>query len=337
MQCLRKLLLIRIVIILALFSQVFPLRATASPSGGMEHWTLPSATRPNSLNLTLTIALDLNNTRDETAVTIAGRVAYSNGTGVTSDVSVEIRNPYGSTVGLRLAPTDPTGNFHTQFIILHESPAGTYSVFVTACRGTICAKQSTSFILSPLDFLINVAPKSVTVQQGETATFNVTLSPVSGFNSTIEMSMLNLPNGTNYSFSQSLMLPHGSTQLNIVTSPTTPVGAFTTLIVARGGGKEHSVPITLTVRPASLFNERLALVGLVAFVLGAIALTLWRRRRASSTELRIEEDKDSLAVVRALARLEELKAVGKVSAEEYERLRKEYDNRLEKLRKRKTR
>ena len=62
---------------------------------------------------------------------------------------------------------------------------------------------------------------------------------------------------------------------------------------------------------------------------------LWRRRRDDARRLPLVEDKDSLAVVRALARLEELKAVGKLSEGEYEKLRKEYDRRLVKSRKKK--
>jgi hypothetical protein len=42
--------------------------------------------------------------------------------------------------------------------------------------------------------------------------------------------------------------------------------------------------------------------------------------------------KDALGVVRALAKLEELKALGKLEPAEYERLKKDYDRRLEKLR-----
>jgi len=332
MRCLRSINLIRIVIILTLFSQMFLFRASGSPSAGITPWTTLTSAHSESLNLTLSLAVDLNSTKEGTEVTATGLVAYLNGTGVASEVSIELSNPYGSTVGLRLAPTNPTGSFHAQFIIPSESPAGTYSVFVTACRGGICAAQSTSFILSPLDFVINVAPKSVSIQEGETATFNVTLLPVAGFNSTVEMSVLNLPNGTSFTFSQSSIPPHGSTQLNIVTSPATPVGVFTALIIARGGGKEHSVAVILSIRPASSLNEWIALTVFAAFILAAIGLALWRRRRGSSAGLRLEEDQDALAVVRALARLEELKAVGKVTAEEYEKLRKEYDRRLERLR-----
>jgi hypothetical protein len=325
------------VILLGLFSNLLPACwVPVAAHRGIEAQTSPRPTVSEHFNLTLSIVVDLNAIPQGTEITVSGRAAYSNGTGVISDVSIELRNPYGSTVGLRLAPTDPAGAFRDTFIIPYDSPAGAYSIDVTACRGTVCIARSTSVILSPSDFLINVVPKNATLEQGGTATFNITLLPVSRFNSTVTLTLLGAPNGTSYSFSQSSMLPRSSTELSIVTSATTPVGTFTVLIVATGGGKEHSETITLTITPASASNERVILVALALVIIAVLGLTFWRRRRVSE-EFRLEEDKDSLAVVRALARLEELKAKGKVSNEEYDKLRKEYDHRLEKLRKQKPR
>jgi hypothetical protein len=331
------------VILLGLFSNL--LLPSLIPVGAHHGVQAPTSPRQTSLsgvmsehiNLTLSIAVDLNAIPQGTEITVSGRVAFSNGTGVISEVSIEVRNPYGSTVGLRLASTDSTGSFRDTFILPDDSPAGTYSIDATACRGAVCITRNTSFTFSPYDFLINVAPKNATVQQGGLTTFNITLRPVSRFNSTVTIALVDAPNGTSYSFSQSSILPRSSTELTIVTSATTPVGIFTALIVAKGGGKEHSQTITLTIRPASASSEWVVLVAFALVVLGVVlGFLLWRRSRATG-QLRLEEDKNSLAVVRALARLEELKATGKVSNEEYEKLRKEYDHRLEKLRKREPR
>jgi len=337
MQCLHsKFAVFGAVILLGLFSNLHLAIVPVAAHRGIEAQTSPRATVSEHFNLTITIAVDLNAVPQGTEIKVSGRVAFSNGTGVISDVSIELRNPYESTVGLRLAPTDTTGTFQDTFIIPYDSPAGAYSIDVTACRGTVCISRSTSVSSSPSDFLIHVAPSNATLEQGETATFNITLLPVSRFNSTVTVTLLDAPNGTSYSFSQNSMLPRSSTQLSIVTSTTTPVGTFTALIVAQGGGKEHSETITITVRPASVPNEQVILVALALVIIAVLGLTFWRRRRASE-EFRLEEDKDSLAVVRALARLEEMKATGKVSSEEYEKLRKEYDHKLEKLRKQKPR
>lgn len=338
MQCLHsKLAVFGAVILLGLFSNLLlACWVPVAAHRGIEAPTSPRPTASEHFNLTLSIAVDLNTVPQGTEITVSGKVAYSNGTGVISDVAIEVRNPYGSTVGLRLAPTDPTGTFRDTFIIPYDSGVGAYSIDVTACRGTVCIARSTSVILSPSDFFIDVAPRNATLEQGGTATFNITLLPISRFNSTVTLTLLDAPNGTSYSFSQSSMLPRSSTQLSIVTSPTTPVGTFTALIVAKGGGKEHSETITLTIRPASASNEQVILVALALAIIAVLGLTFWRRRHVSG-EFRLEEDKNSLAVVRALARLEELKATGKVSNEEYEKLRKEYDHRLEKLKKQKPR
>jgi len=337
MQCLHsKLAVFRAVILLGLFSNLLiACWVPVAAERGIEAPTLrPMASE--QFNLTLSIGVDINSILQGTEIAVTGRVAYSNGTGVVSGVSIEVRNPYGSTVGLRLAPTDLTGKFSATFIIPSDSPAGAYSIDVTACRGSVCIARSTSFTLSPSDFAINVAPENATLQQGGTAAFNITVIPFSKFNSTVTVTLLDAPNGTSYSFSESSMLPRSSTQLSIVTSATTPVGTFTVVIVAEGGGKEHSKTITLTIRPAPASNEWVVLLAFALVICAVLGFTFWRRRRASG-EFRLEEDKDSLAVVRALARLEELKATGKVSNEEYEKLRKEYDHRLEKLRKQKPR
>jgi hypothetical protein len=334
MQCLHsKLALFGAVILLALFSNLLlPCWVPVAADRRIEAQTSPGPTASEQFNLTLSIAVDINAIPQGTEIAVTGRVAFSNGTGIISEVSIEVRNPYGSTVGLRLAPTDLTGTFSDTFIIPSDSPAGAYSIDVTGCRGTVCIARSTSFALSPSDFSIDVAPENATLQQGGTAIFKITLLPFSKFNSTVTVTLLDAPNGTSYSFSQTSMLPRSSTQLSIATSATAPVGTFTAVIVAEGGGREHSETITLTIRPASASNEWIVLVVFVLVICAVLGLTFWRRRHASE-EFRLEEDKDSLAVVRALARLEELKATGKVSSEEYEKLRKEYDHRLEKFRK----
>jgi uncharacterized membrane protein len=218
-------------------------------------------------------------------------------------------------------------------VIPYGSPCGEYPIDATASRGILSVSQHTSINLSCIsDYSLIVVPKATSVEQGGTLSFNVTVQPKPGFSSAIDLALQNLPNDTSYSFSENRVLPPSSVELTIVTSPSTPVGTFTVRVVATGGGIERDFPISISITPSSNWTGWLVSALALVLVAAGLMMFLRRRRKEPPIDLSLPDQRDALAVVRALTKLEELKASGKLAPGEYERLRKEYDRRLEKLR-----
>src|SRR5258708_6995976 len=104
------------------------------------------------------------------------------------------------------------------------------------------------------DFSVSVSPSARTVTQGGSVTYAVTVQSLSGFNSSVSLSVLNLPGnqvlpGTGFS-PQTVTPPSNGTvgsTLTIVTNNQTPTGTFSMTVQGVGGGLTRTFPISITV------------------------------------------------------------------------------------------
>jgi len=290
--------------------------------------------------MNISLEVDLRAVPEGFNVTLSGNVKLSTGAGTFAEVSITIRNPLGTTICIRDTFTDSQGAFRSFCVITAPSPCGQYPIDVTASRGTLHVSQHASVAVGCADFSMSIAPGSGSVEQGGTVSFNVTITPSTGFNSPVYLTVQNPPDNTTVSFSPSeILLPTTSAKLDIATSPATPLGTFNVTLVATGGGIEHTEKISLSIRPAGNSTSQLTywLLAVLVLAVAALGVIVYVRRRSKepSLDFALAEGKDALAVVRALTKLEELRALGKLEPGEYERLKKEYDRRLETLKKNK--
>jgi hypothetical protein len=99
------------------------------------------------------------------------------------------------------------------------------------------------------DFSLSESASSVSIGQGSSGTVTVSSSVTSGFNSSVALSASALPSGTTASFSPaSIAAPgSGSSTMTITVGSFTAAGAYTVAITGSGGGKTHSINLTLNV------------------------------------------------------------------------------------------
>jgi hypothetical protein len=99
------------------------------------------------------------------------------------------------------------------------------------------------------DFSLSESASSVAIGQGSSGTVTVSSSVTSGFNSSVALSASGLPSGTTASFSPaSIAAPgSGSSTMTITVGSFTAAGAYTVAITGSGGGKTHSINLTLNV------------------------------------------------------------------------------------------
>ncbi len=96
------------------------------------------------------------------------------------------------------------------------------------------------------DFTLNVVPNQQEVDQGEWANYTITITPVSGFNETLTITVKGLPQEATYQLVQQTQW-----QYKLSVKVTDTYGTFTINITAEGGGKTHSRTVTLIVNPTS--------------------------------------------------------------------------------------
>ncbi|MFZ3342674.1 MAG: choice-of-anchor D domain-containing protein [Terriglobales bacterium] len=125
--------------------------------------------------------------------------------------------------------------------------SGDYSLSVVA-NGIASAPVTVSVVASP-DFSLTANPSSVSVAQGSTATSQITVVPVNGFNGTVNLSATGLPSGVTAGFSPN---PTSSTStLTFTASGSATKGTSTVTVSGTSGALTNTTTIQLTVAAGS--------------------------------------------------------------------------------------
>ena len=133
--------------------------------------------------------------------------------------------------------------------VASNTPAGTYPITVTGNGGGV--QKSTTVMLTVtapmLDFTISASPSTETVRRGSRATYTVTLTPVNGFNGTVNLSLTGCPGNSTCSFTPVSLTPPGNSTLTVATTSRTHQGTYTLTITGTSGTLRHSTNVSLTV------------------------------------------------------------------------------------------
>jgi len=138
------------------------------------------------------------------------------------------------------------------------TPNGTYYLVLSGSVGTVTHTTLFGLVVQTPDFTITASPSSRTIKQGETADYTVTLTSVSGFSSSVDLSVSGLPSGATSSFDPDPLTPtaSGAQSILTVTAPlTTPTGTSILTISGTGGGKTHAKNVTLIIQTGANFTS----------------------------------------------------------------------------------
>ncbi|TMI08325.1 hypothetical protein E6H34_05730 [Candidatus Bathyarchaeota archaeon] len=138
---------------------------------------------------------------------------------------------------------------------------------------------------------------SIVLTEGSSGSNSITVTLVSGQSKAVMLSCdSGLPAGASCSFNPASGSPTYSSQLTIITLPTTPLGDFTIVVGGTGGGQKHTTQFFLIVNsPGPVGGTRVPVdklslvapfVGLAALVLGSIGVVaVYLSRRNSNRNL----------------------------------------------------
>jgi hypothetical protein len=209
--------------------------------------------------------LDVNNNADfsgfvnppTNSVVPGQRAAYTinvtSMNGYTGSTSLSVSGlPPGATY--RLTPSMVMGGAGSSSLLITTSstltPLGTYTITITGQSGSDSKSTTIQLEVDPSqgDFSGSINPTSQSVTAGASASYAVTIFPVSGFTGNVTISVTGLPTGATLSFAPSNVVTGGSGTVNFtITTTGVATGTYTMLVTGTSGGLSHSGSITLTV------------------------------------------------------------------------------------------
>jgi hypothetical protein len=279
-----------------------------------------------------------------TSIDVSGRVSEPNNASVSNAViSIQVTNPQGTSIGVGVVYSDNKGGFGISFPLSTNYAAGNYTAYLVADKpGYDTARLTLAFTIATPDFSIEVSASSLTLEQGATGYVTVTVLSLRDFKDHVNVTAIDQPSGIAISANPQSITPSGTTTITISTSFTAPAGNYTVTILGVSGSLSHKTTFLLTVKQGPIqANLSLMSVGTGAAILllAALGLALRSRGRKKQREAVLEDllkqastDTGYVATARVIARLEELRAMGKVDEPTYQELKKEYEKRLESAR-----
>ncbi len=135
------------------------------------------------------------------------------------------------------------------------TPSGTYTITLNGSSGSLSHSTTISLTVSSGtstgDFSISANPSSVSLIRGSSATSKITLTSLSGFSGTIQLSMSTSSGSVKASLSSSsIVLTSGGSSTSTLTLRTghkTPIGTYKVTLTGTSGSLSHSVTITVQV------------------------------------------------------------------------------------------
>ncbi|RLE80018.1 MAG: hypothetical protein DRJ52_07245, partial [Thermoprotei archaeon] len=168
--------------------------------------------------------------------------------------------PAGITVTYNPSSVVPTGTATATIKAAANTPAGTYTVKIKAkgADGLTIIRMVTVKVVAA-GFTLSSSKQSLTIFQGGSATFTLTVTKVGTYSKTVTFSLENAPSGVTASFSPSSLTPTGTTTVTVQVSSSVPPGTYSIKFKAMGtDGKTAHVTLQLIVK-AKPFKYSLSL------------------------------------------------------------------------------
>ena len=170
--------------------------------------------------------------------------------------------PEGALIHWGSNPLTPTAQTTLYITAAVGGPTGTFTLLISGAVDTLTRTATTELVVvgedvpTTPDFVLEVTPASHALTQGQSAQYEVALTPLYGFTFPVTFEVGGLPEGVAATWSQNPLTPQSTvtTTLTLTTTDATPVGDYTLVITGTGGGKVHALQANLDVALRPLPN-----------------------------------------------------------------------------------
>jgi hypothetical protein len=160
--------------------------------------------------------------------------------------------PSGVSASLNPASGKPSFSSTLSITTAASVAPGQYSLTVTGTAGALSHQATFTLTVGQApDFRINVTPASRTSAQGGTATYQVKVVGLNGFNSEVTLAVSGLPSGVTGVFTTPSGTPNFTSTLTVVVPADAATGSFTLTVTGTGGGVERTDGSVLKVNSAA--------------------------------------------------------------------------------------
>jgi hypothetical protein len=145
-------------------------------------------------------------------------------------------------------PESVTASGSTTLLITTAGVAsGSYPLVIRGSSGPVTRTANVTLTING-DFTISATPSSRTVNRGGSTTYTVTIGAGSGFSGPVTLSVSGLPQNTTATFNPASIAVSGTSLLTVNAMRNGQKGTRTLTITGVGGGRTHSVNVTLVVQ-----------------------------------------------------------------------------------------
>jgi len=124
------------------------------------------------------------------------------------------------------------------------------------------------------DFTITANPLTQYFIPGQTVNYTLKITAYDGFEDNVSLTILTLPPSTDATLIPATIRPNGTSTLIVMTTPNTPLTPNILVVNASGGGKSHTVQLTLSPAQIPGFDQTTITIGVL---LGALLLIKGRQ------------------------------------------------------------
>ena len=124
---------------------------------------------------------------------------------------------------------------------------GSYPLTIRGTSGPLTRTTNVTLVVNG-DFSISATPASQTITRGGVATYTVTITAGQGFSGTVGLAVSGVPPRATATLNPTSIVGSGTSVLTVATERNVRRRTDTLTITATGGGRVHSVNVTLIIQ-----------------------------------------------------------------------------------------
>ncbi|MGA2351192.1 MAG: glycoside hydrolase family 6 protein, partial [Terracidiphilus sp.] len=173
--------------------------------------------------------------------------------GLTGSVAISASNlPSGVQANFSPSSLNSSGTVVVNFNSQSSTPAGTTNILLTGTDGTLVNSATLALTVPATGFTLAPSAPTLSVTQGKTATDTITVTDLSGFSGSVDLTATNLPSGVTAAFGTNPTT--GSSIVTFTATAAATVGTSTVTITGTSGTLTATTTIALTVTAKAGFT-----------------------------------------------------------------------------------